>query len=124
MLPSIRVKDVKAAVQFYTEKLGFTLNRTQEVSDNNSLTFGDASIMLEGDGAFYSESYNAAIRQRLGSASASTYYIEADDLNALYAKVSAGGVKIVDPLADRAWGQAEFTLEDPEGNWVTFWHAL
>ena len=29
--------------------------------------------------------------------------------------------KIVDPLADRPWGQAEFTVEDPTGNWLTFW---
>jgi uncharacterized glyoxalase superfamily protein PhnB len=33
------------------------------------------------------------------------------------------GATIIDPLADREWGQTEFTVEDPEGNWLTFWRV-
>lgn len=120
-IPSIRVKDVQAAVAFYRDRLGFEMQRTQEVSDNNSLKFGDASIMIEAAGNFYSEAYNAAIRQRVGTPSASAIYIEAPDLDGLWARVQSSGVQIVDPLAAREWGQREFTIEDPEGTWLTFW---
>ena len=36
-------------------------------------------------------------------------------------RVQAAGVRIVDPLAERPWGQSEFTVEDHAGNWLTFW---
>ena len=42
--------------------------------------------------------------------------MEADDLNELYANVSAAdGIDVIDPLAERDWGQSEFTVADPEG---------
>lgn len=123
VIPSIRVKDVHAAVAFYREVLGFEMQRSQDVSDNNSLKFGDASIMIEAASNFYSDAYNAAIRARLGTPSASALYIEAQDLETLYAKLQAAGVKVIDPLAARDWGQREFTIEDPEGTWLTFWQA-
>ena len=50
-------------------------------------------------------------------------YIEAEDLADFYSRLEAGGaVRIVDPLAARPWGQQEFTVEDNEGNWLTFWN--
>ena len=80
--------------------------------------------MLEGAGAFYGEEYNAAIGERLGSRNPGALYIEADDLDALYAAVREAGLRVVDPVGDRPWGQAEFTVEDSEGNWLSFWRRL
>lgn len=49
-------------------------------------------------------------------------YMEASDLAGFHAKLEAAiGVRLVDPLASRSWGQDEFTVEDHEGNWLTFW---
>ena len=48
-------------------------------------------------------------------------YIEASDLLAFHSRLEAAGARIVDPLAERPWGQQEFTVEDHEGNWLTFW---
>ena len=45
-------------------------------------------------------------------------YVEAEDLPDLYAAVEGAGLRVVDPLADRPWGQTEFTVEDHEGNWL------
>ena len=119
--PSIRVRDTKASVAFYAEKLGFEIRR--QADDNSALVRGDANIMIEGPLDFYSPEYNAAIRERMGALSANAFYMEAKDLDELYARVLASGLKVMDPLAARAWGQSEFTVEDPEGNWVTFWRA-
>ena len=74
--------------------------------------------------AFYGDEYNAAIASRLGSADAGALYVEADDLTELYAAVEAAGLRVVDRLADRPWGQTEFTVEDDEGNWLSFWKRL
>ncbi|MGE5596639.1 MAG: VOC family protein [Hyphomicrobiales bacterium] len=122
--PSIRVRDVPRAFRFYTETLGFDVRRGGPDDDNISLTRGNASLMLEGAGNFYSDAYNKAIQERLGTPSANAFYMEATDLDALNERVMKAGAKIIDPLAARQWGQREFTVEDPEGNWLTFWEAL
>ena len=39
---------------------------------------------------------------------------EAEDLGSFYAGLQAKGIQIIDPLAERPWGQSEFTVEDPD----------
>ena len=121
--PAIRVRDMAAALAFYVDRLGFTLDRGGPTDDNCAIERGDARLMLEVAGDLYSEGYNEAIRQRLGTPSAIALYMEAPDLEDLYARVAASGVEIVDPLADRPWGQSEFTVADLDGTWLTFWRA-
>ena len=77
--------------------------------------------MIEGLADFYSDAYNEAIRSRLASPPSLALYIEAPDLEALYDRVRAADVPVRDALADRPWGQAEFTVEDPDGTWLAFW---
>jgi len=124
LTPSIRVSDMHKAIDFYHALLGFEINRGTPDEGNMSLKRGPSNIMIETAGAFYSPAYNDAIRQRLGTPSAHALYIEAEDLDDLYARVTASGIEVIDPLADREWGQAEFTVADPEGNWLTFYKAL
>jgi uncharacterized glyoxalase superfamily protein PhnB len=120
VIPSIRVSDLDAALDFYVSRLGFAA-QGDATHGNVSVVRGDARIMLEAPMGFYSEGYDAAIRSRLGSTSPNALYMEADDLDEFYRLLEDQGAKIVDPLADRPWGQAEFTVEDPAGNWLTFW---
>lgn len=123
VIPSVRVTDMPAALRFYEDVLGFHLERGGPDESNCALKLGDARIMLETAADHYGPEYNAAIRERLGSRSPHSLYIEADDLDALHARVEAGEARVVDPLEARPWGQREFTVEDPEGNWLTFWNA-
>jgi len=120
--PTIRVRDMAEGLAFYSGPLEFTVER--EHDGNSSLKRGDARVMLETDQEFYGEEYNAAIKERLGSPSSISLYIEASDLPGFQARLQAAGVRIIDPLADRPWGQAEFTVEDHEGNWLSFWAAI
>ena len=122
VIPSIRVRDMGVALAFYQD-LGFTVARGDATADNCSLDRGSAHIMLEVPTAFYSPAYNEAIRRRVSTPGAIALYIEAPDLEELSGKAEADGLTVIDPLADRPWGQAEFTLEDPDGNWLTFWKA-
>ncbi len=121
--PTIRVGEIAAALAFYVGRLGFTLERVGPTDDNSAIARGDARLMLEVAGDLYSPGYNEAIRRRLGTPSAMALYMEALDLDELYARMEASGVEIVDPLAGRPWGQHEFTVANPDGNWLTFWRA-
>ena len=122
VIPSIRVPDMAEALAFYTGLLEFTLDSGGEGASNASLTRGDGHLMIETASGFYGEEYNRAIRERLGTPSATALYIEAEDLAGFYSRLEAGGlVRIIDPLAARPWGQEEFTVEDPARNWLTFW---
>lgn len=123
VIPTIRVPDMAEALAFYCDLLGFTLDRGDVAQDNNSLIRGDARVMLETATDLYSPEFNEAIRVRLGGKSAISLYIEAEDIEDLYAKVVEAGAKVVDPLADRPWGQLEFTVEDHMSTWLTFWKA-
>ena len=122
--PSLRFNDLGAAVELYTGPLGFTAVRGNAEEGNVALERDDNRLMLERAGEFYSPEYNAAIAARLGTPSASSLYLEAEDLEELYERVRAAGLRVVDPIADRPWGQAEFTAEDGEGNWLSFWKRL
>lgn len=123
VIPSIRFRDLSEALAFYLGPLEFSLASGGEDENHASVTRGDARLMLEGVTDFYGDDYNSAIRDRLGSQSASALYIEASDLAGFQARLQEAGARIVDPLAERPWGQAEFTVEDHEGNWLTFWEA-
>lgn len=123
VIPTIRVRDMAQALAFYLGPLEFTLERGGEGEVNSSVSRGDARLMLETRHELYGDEYNAAIRQRVG-ASSTSLYIEAADLAGFHSRLQAAGARIIDPLADRPWGQAEFTVEDPEGNWLSFWEAI
>ena len=116
VIPTIRVRDMGQALDFYRDQLGFTVDRGGPDDDNCSLSRGDAHIMIEVPANLYSAGYNAAIESRLNSLSTIALYMEAPDLEEFHARLGESGVKIVDPLADRPWGQAEFTIEDLHGN--------
>lgn len=125
VIPSIRVRDMREALAFYRETLGFTLVSGGDDATNSSLTREDAHVMIETAADHYGDQYNAAIRERLGSPSCIALYMEASDLAAFYSRLeTAPAARIVDPLARRPWGQDEFTVEDHEGNWLTFWQKV
>jgi uncharacterized glyoxalase superfamily protein PhnB len=122
VIPSIRVRDMSEALGFYIGQLEFTLDSGGEAATNSSLTRGDGHLMIETPSDFYGDPYNEAIRERLGTPSSTALYIEAKDLGEFHSRLKANGVvRIIDPLASRPWGQDEFTVEDPAGNWLTFW---
>ncbi len=121
VIPAVRVRDMQQSWAFYVDTLGFEVRRGGPDEDHNGILMGDCNLMLETPAATYSIEYDAAIQQRLGTPSAMALYIEADDLPGLYDRAQHAGVTIIDPLASRDWGQSEFTVADPDGNWLTFW---
>ena len=123
VIPSIRVRDMAEALAFYLGPLEFALDRGGAGESNSALSRGDARVMLETAADHYGDEYNSAIRQRMSAPSSVSLYIEASDLAGFQERLRAAGAKIVDPLAERPWGQAEFTVEDQDGTWLSFWDA-
>ena len=124
VIPSIRARDPQRLVEFYDQVLGFTVLRQSDETGNSAVELGDARLMIEPvEAVFYSPAYNEAIRGRAGEQGPHSLYIESEDLDALYERAQASGAVVVDAIAERPWGQREFTIEDPEGNWLTFWNA-
>jgi uncharacterized glyoxalase superfamily protein PhnB len=123
IIPSIRVADMPGALAFYDEVLGFDVERGGPADSNCALKRGDARLMLETVADHYGDAYNQAIRERMGSPSPHALYLEAEDLDELAERLAGAQARVVDPLADRPWGQRELTVEDTEGNWLTFWRA-
>ena len=125
LVPAIRVPDMAAAIEFYRDQLGFRVERGGPEDGNVALSFGDARIMLDRVPTdYYSASYNEAIAKRMGASAPTALYIESPDLDAHHERLEKRGIEIVDPIADRPWGQREFTVADPHGNWLSFWRAL
>ena len=48
-------------------------------------------------------------------------YMEASDLAAFYSRWKPQVCRSSIRSPRRPWGQEEFTVEDHEGNWLTFW---
>ena len=118
-IATFRFPDLAAARDFYVDQLGFTVTRDDQ---NLSIAFGAAQIMLEGDeSAFYGDLYNRAIAERRGQRSPNALYIEAPGLDELYQRCLDRQIRVVDSIGSRPWGQREFTVEDPAGNFLSFW---
>ncbi|MBA3362287.1 MAG: VOC family protein [Acidimicrobiia bacterium] len=119
---AFRFPDLAEARKFYVDQLGFTVARETDEHENMSVRFGGAQMMLEVDRAnFFGDTYNQSIAARRGNPGPNSIYIEADDLQEHYRRCQDLGIKIVDPIGERSWGQSEFTVEDPAGNFLSFW---
>ena len=76
-----------AAIEFYRDRLGFTVERGGPEDGNVALSFGDARIMLDSvPTEYYSRSYNEAIAKRMRAPGPTAVYIESPDLETVLGK--------------------------------------
>jgi predicted enzyme related to lactoylglutathione lyase len=103
-LPELPSDNVPAAVKYYCDVLGFSINYQQDdlgVLDRDAIT-----ILLI-----------ARTEQHKGIGSFGTYVENAD---ALYAELSAKGAKTLGEPVSYPWGLRSFSVLDLEGNRITF----
>ena len=109
MSPQLRVADLGAAIEFYTQKLGFTLDFRYEdfyagiVRDSHSihLKCGDPSAS------------GGKSRDDLDIA------FSVDNIESLYKELQSKAIDIVQPLRDMPYGR-EFYIADLDGNRIAF----
>lgn len=103
--PALNVSDVERASLFYA-KLGFTTYYRNQ----------DLHLLIERDGVVIHLATQLLV-------SPSGCQIITDDVDALYEEACGRNIPMKFPLQDEPWGYRDFTIEDPDGNFVTFSQA-
>lgn len=120
--PCFPVGDIEKAVAFYTEKLGFTVQKLAKDGKGTALfahiCYEDVSFMLgpddQTDGTF------SPSPEKTGNVSPCYYYLYHENVDELYKKLKAdGSVNIIQEINDAFWGDRVFTVKDPFGY---VWH--
>jgi catechol 2,3-dioxygenase-like lactoylglutathione lyase family enzyme len=104
MLPHLPFNDVPAAVRYYCDVLGFSINYAQD----------DIGVMYRDKGTVLLIQRSAA---HTGIGSCTAYIADAD---ALFSELKSKGAKTLGPPVSRPWGLRDFTTADLEGNQITF----
>ncbi len=116
--PEFFVRDVEAAVRFYVEKLGFVVLRQEPVFSVVALR--DAHVLLAHENI-------AADREQLATnvrGAGVNVRIMVDEVDAVYERAKANGVRIVHDIADRYYGLRDFILTDEDGFMLRFAQAI
>jgi catechol 2,3-dioxygenase-like lactoylglutathione lyase family enzyme len=112
------VRDLKASTDFFTTKLGFTVD----------FIYGDPPFygQVRRDKALFAlrsmdESFFAQdIREHEELLSASITLATSDEIHQLFADYRAAGVPIAQPLRTEPWQAQTFVIKDPDGNLILF----
>jgi uncharacterized glyoxalase superfamily protein PhnB len=113
--PTLRARDARALIRFLVDVLGF----------EETAVHGDGTVVHhaqldwpEGGGIMLgSERDDSPWKLPPGTFGA---YVVCADPDALHARVSAAGVKILTEPHDTDYGSRDFALVDPEGNLWSF----
>jgi uncharacterized glyoxalase superfamily protein PhnB len=110
MSPALTVPDVAAAVEFYTQKLGFTVGFLwQDPPTYAGVNLDRVTVHLaQGD--------------TVAEGSEVSFFI--DDVDALHAFHSANGVRVMSSPADMEYGLRVYQVEDPFGHRLVFGQPL
>ena len=98
--PMLKVKSIKEALGLY-EKMGFQL--IYEQKDTHAV-MGKGAVQL----------HLTAIEQKPAC------QIIVNQVDEVYHMAKKAGVKVIYPIGNRPWGNRDFTLEDLDGNQLTF----
>jgi catechol 2,3-dioxygenase-like lactoylglutathione lyase family enzyme len=112
------VRDLKASTDFFTTKLGFTIDFVYgDPPFYGQVSRDNAQLALRSmDEPFFGED----IRQREGLLSASITLASADEIKRLFLTYQAAAVSFAQPLRNEPWQAKTFIVKDPDGNLVLF----
>jgi uncharacterized glyoxalase superfamily protein PhnB len=116
--PELFVTNIKASLDFFTQKLGFAI----------AFTYGEppfyAQVKRDGarlnlkcvDGAVI----NPELRDREELLSAAMTVASADQIKQLYLEFQSANVTFFQTLKKQPWGARNFSVKDPDGNLLLF----
>lgn len=110
----LAVNDFEAAVGYFTEKLGFTLQNTV---GGWAFLHLDSFHLMVGD-------CRGEVPARDTHNHALFAYVNCEGIDELYKQYLARGVNFNQKLADKPWGLREFGVETPEGHRIMFGQAI
>ena len=111
-------RDLKASTDFFTTKLGFTIDFIYgDPPFYSQVSRDNARLALRSiDEHFFAED----VRQREGLLSASITLATADEIQQLFVAYKAADVPIAQPLRIEPWQATTFVVQDPDGNLILF----
>lgn len=101
------VKDLDASLNYYKDILGFNVDF--RYGDMVGLAFGEVLIYLSGPGQ--------EVKKTPGEGS---IYIFCDEVDQYYKDIIAKGAILSIGVEDRGYGMRDFSVPDPDGNFITF----
>ena len=111
--PILGTRDILRAIDFYTQRLGFTLAFRDQGEPQNYVVYRRDAVALHMQ--FQYEHEMGTIRQR--------FLVE--DPDALFAEFERRGLACTAAgPRDTPWGTREFALYDPDRNALTFYRQL
>jgi PhnB protein len=119
VIPHLVVTDAEAAIAFYQQGFGATLEAKHLAEDGKRfshvhLKLGAASLFLHDDFPEFGE-HGAKPPARLGGASC-TFHLEVADADAAWELAVAAGATVLMPLENQFWGMRYGQLKDPFGH--------
>ena len=112
------VRDLEASTEFFTSKLGFTIDFVYgdppfygQVSRDNARL----ALRLIEEPVFAGD-----IREREDLLSASITLASADEIEQLFLACQAAGVSLHQSLRNEPWQAKTFVVKDPDGNFILF----
>ena len=114
--PSFTVSDLHRSLSFYRDVLGFTPGQRWE--ENGQL---QGVELVAGSVTFWlgQDDWKKG-RDRVKGLGFRMYCSTSQDIDALAARVRAGGGTIVDEPKEESWGGRAFGVRDPDGFTITF----
>ncbi|HYR88850.1 MAG TPA: VOC family protein [Terriglobia bacterium] len=119
--PLLIVRDIRKAVSFYVDALGFTVRGIMDSPQgpmHAELRFRDTTLMLSPE----SREQRSFSANTIGNTPV-TLYLLVDDVDDVFQKAVDAGGKVAMPLMDQFWGDRTGMIADPEGNkWMIATH--
>jgi uncharacterized glyoxalase superfamily protein PhnB len=107
--PILQVANLQRGIDFYTHVLGFELGWTWGTPpDRASLCRDNVEITLEVE----------------ATPVPSKIYVQVKGIDDYYARITAVGVTVTMPLADRVYGMRDCRVADPDGNGIALGESL
>ncbi|WP_417494240.1 VOC family protein [Maricaulis sp.] len=106
----LAVNDFDSAVKYFTEMLGFTLDRT---IGGWSFLHLDQFYLMVGD-------CQGEVPARETNNHALFAYVNCEGIDELFDQYRERGVQFNQTIADKPWGLREFGVETPEGHRIMF----
>jgi len=112
----ISARDYDGTLAFYGTMLGLAIAESWDDPDGRGTVFRAADGMIEVLEANEHHPFHAVEGVRLG--------IEVPDAQAVHDHVVAQGVALSEAIGDRPWKHRSFTIDDPNGLALTFFHPI
>jgi catechol 2,3-dioxygenase-like lactoylglutathione lyase family enzyme len=114
-MPVLYVSDVRAAADFYRDKLGFTIDFLHgQPPFYASVSRDEACIHLR---FVHQPMYVAGLREKEHVIAA---FLSVANVKGLFAEYQTRKVAFVQRLKKEPWGQSSFIVSDPDGNALSF----